>query len=55
MSLSYRNQSIDFLCKSFDWFLYERNICVKGLRTRGDNKEPLQISEKKIFAAKVNC
>ena len=24
-SLSYRNQSINFLCKSFDWFLYDRD------------------------------
>ena len=23
--LSYRNQSIDLLCKSVDWFLYEGN------------------------------
>ena len=26
-SLSYRNQSIDSLCKSMDWFLYNRLIC----------------------------
>ena len=26
MSLSYRNQSIDLLGKSVDWFLYERDI-----------------------------
>ena len=25
---SYRNQSIDFLCKSFDWFLYEGNAGI---------------------------
>ena len=25
-SLSYRNQSIDLLCKSMDWFLYDRNL-----------------------------
>ena len=25
-SLSYRNQSINFLCKSFDWFLYDRDL-----------------------------
>ena len=25
-SLSYRNQSIDWLCKSIDWFLYDRNL-----------------------------
>ena len=32
--LSYRNQSIDLLCKSQDWFLYDRNLLlerVKGL------------------------
>ena len=26
MSLPYRNQSIDLLCKSIDWFLYETEI-----------------------------
>ena len=26
MSLSFRNQSIDFLCKSMDWFLYDRDL-----------------------------
>ena len=25
-SLSYRNQSIDLLCKSMDWFLYDTNL-----------------------------
>ena len=25
-SPSYRNQSIDFLCKSVDWFLYDRDL-----------------------------
>ena len=30
--LSYRNQSIDFLCKSIDWFLYESNTGINGLR-----------------------
>ena len=25
-SLSYRNQTIDLLCKSVDWFLYDRNL-----------------------------
>ena len=26
-SLSYRNQSIDWLNKSVDWFLYDRDLC----------------------------
>ena len=25
--LSYRNQSIDLLCKSMDWFLYDMDLC----------------------------
>ena len=25
-SLSYRSQSIDLVCKSMDWFLYDRNL-----------------------------
>ena len=24
--VSYRNQHIDLLCKSMDWFLYDRNL-----------------------------
>ena len=34
-SLSYRNQSTDFLCKSMDWFLYDRDLRqerVKNIR-----------------------
>ena len=30
-SLSYRNQSIDLLCKSLDWFLYNRDPVMKEL------------------------
>ena len=30
-SLSYRNQSIDLLCKSMDWFLYDRERVMKEL------------------------
>ena len=26
MSLSYRNQSIDLICKSMEWFLFDRNL-----------------------------
>ena len=29
---SYRNQSIDLLCKSMNWFLYDGNILLNGLR-----------------------
>ena len=25
-SISYRNQSIDLLCKSMDWFIYDRDF-----------------------------
>ena len=31
MSLSYRNQSTDLLCKSIDRFLYGRALVVTGL------------------------
>ena len=36
-SLSYRNQSIHLLCKSMDWFLYDRDLCheiVKAWRLK---------------------
>ena len=26
---SYRNQSIDLLCESMDWFLYDRDLRVE--------------------------
>ena len=26
-SLLYKNQSIGLLCKSMDWFLYDRDVC----------------------------
>ena len=31
MSLSYRNQSINLLCKSIDWFYMRSRLVVKGL------------------------
>ena len=35
-SLSYRNQSINLLCKSVDWFLYDRDFRVmKELKLGG--------------------
>ena len=37
MPLSCRNQSIDLLCKSIDWFQYNGNIVLKWVnRTTGD-------------------
>ena len=38
-SISYRNQSIDLLCKSIDWFLYDRDHCDK--RDDAEESEPL--------------
>ena len=32
-SLSYRNQSIDLLCKSIDWFLYDRGLRHERVET----------------------
>ena len=36
MSLSYGNQSIDLLCKSIDWFLYERDIGRQRVKNEKD-------------------
>ena len=33
--LTYRNQSMDLLCKSMDWFLYDRTSILKELRFFG--------------------
>ena len=30
--LSYRNQSIDLLCKSLDWFLYDNGLCHERVK-----------------------
>ena len=32
--LSYRNQSIDLLCKSMDWFLYDNGLRLKRAKDR---------------------
>ena len=32
-SLPYRNQSIDFLCKLIDWFLYDKDLRHERVRT----------------------
>ena len=29
---SYRNQSVDLLCKSIDWFLYDENIGLQKVK-----------------------
>ena len=36
--LSYRNQSIEMLCKPMDWFLYDNGLCQE--------KELKEINEK---------
>ena len=33
-SLSYRNQSIDFLCKSMDWFWYDRGLRHESVKPK---------------------
>ena len=30
--VSYRNQAIDVLCKSMDWFLYDRDLSYERVR-----------------------
>ena len=40
MSLSYRRQSIDLLCKSMDWFLYDRDFHLERVR------EVMEISQR---------
>ena len=37
-SLSYRNQSIDLLCKSIDWFLYDNSLLPKRVNNEQDNQ-----------------
>ena len=32
-SLSYRNQPIDLLCKSMDWFLYDNGLCHENVKS----------------------
>ena len=52
--LSYRNQSIDLLCKSMDWFLYDN-----GLRHERVNRLPplykcLQCGRLRLFFESLN-
>ena len=44
-SLSYRNHSIDLLCKSLDWFLYDKDL--RHERVQGSRKS-VQTRGKKI-------
>ena len=58
--LSFRNQSFDLLCKSMDWFLYDRNLrhervkeminlwCMVQLKTR-------RFQENSLFKNKWLC
>ena len=50
-SLSYRNHSIDLLCKSMDWFLYDRNLCHERVKAY---LESYQRSMLKFFTRIVN-
>ena len=38
---SYRNQSIDLLCKSIDWFLYEDNTGIWWVNIKNSAEETL--------------
>ena len=42
-SLSYRNRSIDLLCKSMDWFVYDRDFRYKRV------KVSLPVQKKQLF------
>ena len=42
-SLSYRNRSIDLLCKSMDWFAYDRDFRYKRV------KVSLPVQKKRLF------
>ena len=43
-SLSYRNQSIDLVCKSMDWCLYGRDLCHERVKSEERAKKNLVIS-----------
>ena len=54
--ISYRNQSIDLLCKSMDWFLYDiglRRERVKQIWSRSTHVR-LPKKEYRIFASQDN-
>ena len=51
-SVPYRNQSIHFLCKSMDWFLYDKDLRHESIkRARKSNKQTDMLQElgKTIF------
>ena len=67
-SLSYRNQTIDLLCKLMDWFLYDRDLCHEIVFWRSQNLPlyksdsnflsidllKLGFQDSKIFEANIN-
>ena len=46
-SLSYRNQSIDLLCKSMEWFLYDRDICHERVNEKYNESYSASMKKKK--------
>ena len=49
-ALSYRNQSIDLLCKSMDWFLYDRGLRQEIDRSsRHPEVKKNDLTGKKVF------
>ena len=56
-SLSYRNQAIDFLCKSVDWFLYDRDLHherVKAIKFTNTQKNYLTQTPQHPFLNVLN-
>ena len=48
--LSYRNQSIDLLCKSMDWFLYDND-----LRHERVNYNEIYINRNTVRQTRTSC
>ena len=48
---SYRNQSIDLICKSIDWFLYESNTGIQWVKA-SEEAELHILHEKQVIFRK---
>ena len=41
--VSYRNQSVDFYCKSMEWFLYDMNFLLKSISEQTSMENTSQV------------
>ena len=53
--LSYRNQSIDLLCKSVDWFLYDNGLRHERVKKLGLTKWSISVMNQLKYQQVMTC